>query len=103
MLVWLKASATIFGMAIPHWGILLFIVGAAAEFALGRSKNPKYRSLAGSVFSLLKKLCQFLHVDSLPIVSQILDFVSPPKTTFCPTCKGTGIAPEPEKPTVNGG
>lgn len=96
MLVWLKASATLFGIAIPHWGILLFLVGAAAEFALGRSKNPKYRSLAGSVFSLLKKLCQFLHVDNISIVSQILDFVSPPHANFCPTCKGTGLAPTSE-------
>ncbi len=95
MLLWLKATVSLFGLAIPHYAILLFVVGSIAEFALGRSKNPKFRSLAGTIFSLLKKLCQAMHVSEVPVIKQILDFISPPHTSFCPTCKGTGLAPEP--------
>jgi hypothetical protein len=102
MLEWFKASVSLFGVSVPHYAIILFVVGAIAEFALGRSKNPKFRSLAGTIFSLLKKLCQAVHVDKLPIVNQLLDFISPPHHLFCPTCKGTGLALEtkPNEPAT---
>jgi hypothetical protein len=77
MLAWFKATLTIFGLPVAHWVIVVFCVGAIAEYVLGRSKNPEFRSIAGTIFTGLKKLCVFAHVDQVPVVKQILDFIAP--------------------------
>lgn len=78
MLTWFKATSLFFGVAVAHWVLIFFGVGAVVEFLLGRSKNPKYRSLAGSVFTGLGKLCVFAHIDQLPVIKQVLGFLTPP-------------------------
>lgn len=78
MLAWFKATSLFFGVAVAHWVLIFFGVGAVVEFLLGRSKNPKYRSLAGTVFTGLGKLCAFAHIDQLPVVKHVLDFLTPP-------------------------
>jgi hypothetical protein len=78
MVLWLKATSLFFGVPVAHWVFIFFGLGAIVEFILGRSKNPKYRSLAGTLFSWLGKLCAFAHIDQLPVVKQVLAFLSPP-------------------------
>ena len=78
MLTWLKATMTIFGLPIAHWAVIVFVVGAIAEYILGRSKNPQFRSLAGTIFTGLNKLAVFTHTDQLPVIKQILDLLVPP-------------------------
>jgi hypothetical protein len=92
IVAWFKASSVIFGVSIAHWICVVFVSGALVEYALGRSKNPKYRSIAQTLFTGLNKLCVFAHVDQLPIIKQILGFIAPPDETVPPV---TPAAPKP--------
>lgn len=78
VIAWLKSTTLFIGVPVAHWVYIFFGVGAIIEYALGRSKNPKLRSLAGVIFAGLEKLCKFAHVDQLPVIKQILGFLTPP-------------------------
>lgn len=78
VIAWLKATSIFIGVPVANWVYLFFGIGAIVEYVLGRSKNPKLRSLAGVVFTGLEKLCKFAHVDQFPIIKQILEILTPP-------------------------
>lgn len=100
---WLTATISIQGFLIPHWAIVSIVALITAEYFLGRSKNPRLRSIAGSVMSLISFIIKKTHVTDIPkvgpAIEKVLDFVAPPPVTNCTRCGGTGI--EPVAPTKN--
>lgn len=95
IIAWLKATITIAGLTVPHWAFIAFFAGVILEYALGRSKNPRLRSIAAAVMNALVWGVKKTHVTDIPkigtAVQAILDFVAPPPVTICKVCGGTGI------------
>lgn len=104
LITWLKATATIAGFAVPHWTFLALAGCAIAEYALGRSKNPRLRSLAAVVMNGISWIVKKTRVTDIPkigdAIKAVLDFVAPPPVTVCKCCSGTGI--ESGVPANNG-
>lgn len=87
---WLHASS-VFGF--PRYVVLLVLAGFVVEGLLGRSKNPRFRSLASSVGTLLLFIMRpvFVRVPVLgPVISGVIEVLTPPAGTPCPACNGKG-------------
>ena len=87
---WLHA-VSVFGF--PRYVVLLVLAGFLVEGVLGRSKNPRFRSLASSVGTLLIFIVRpaLVRVPALgPVISGVIDVLVPPAGTPCPACNGKG-------------
>ena len=66
---WL-AQPSLLGGPRYMWALLTLL--ALAEYALGRSKNPRLRSLASAIATALDKLAIAMRVAMIPIVGPVI-------------------------------
>jgi hypothetical protein len=67
--LWLYTGSW-FGLHRIAW--LLITAGLAADWLLGRSTNPRLRSVAGALSQLLFKVLTALHLDAIPIFGPLI-------------------------------
>jgi hypothetical protein len=88
---WLR-TPIIFGM--PTWGILFFVIGAIVEARLGRSSDPRFRSLAQAIAVAVMAAAKPL-LGRIPGLSGLMPalfaVLVPDTANKCDCCEGSGI------------
>jgi hypothetical protein len=95
---WLKAPSI---LGLPRWGIGLFVLGFLVEYLLGRSKNPRFRSIAVSLANFLKLVITGSGLSRIPglggVLVSVLNAIAP-SGELCKVCGGDGYVHEEDKP-----
>lgn len=83
--LWLQAAAWLHvqsALGVSRLTVALTIVLMVVDWRLGRSADPRLRSIAASLAAFLKAFGQRLNLDRLPIIGQVfgqlMDFISVP-------------------------